>query len=176
MQDELWVFGYGSLIWDPGFAVAERQVARLDGYHRSFCMHSVHYRGTAAAPGLVLALDANPDAYSQGLGLRAEPGTEIAAAAYLRERELISSAYCEAHLPITLADGRQVNALTFVINRDHSQYCQGLTLQEQVEIIARATGVRGPNRDYLLSTYQHLTELGLNDPDMAWLAEKIRQM
>lgn len=173
MQDELWVFGYGSLIWDPGFAVAERQVARIDNHHRSFCMYSVHYRGTETAPGLVLALDAKPGATCQGLALRAEPGTEAATLDYLRDRELISSAYLEARLPVTLADGRQVTALTFVINRDHAQYACNLSLQDQADIIARASGLRGPNRDYLAATYHHLTELGLDDPDMAWLTRHI---
>ncbi len=176
MQDELWVFGYGSLIWDPGFAVAERHIARLPDFRRSFCMRSVHYRGTAEAPGLVLALDECPGSACDGLALRAAPGTEAATRAYLHERELISYAYREAELPVVLADGRKVSALTYVINRDHDQYCQGLSLDEQAQIIARATGVRGPNRDYLLSTYQHLTELGLHDPDMAWLTQKITQL
>ncbi len=176
MQDELWVFGYGSLIWDPGFAVAERHIARLPDFHRSFCMRSVHYRGTAEAPGLVLALDESPGSACDGLALRAAPGTEAATRAYLHERELISYAYREAELPVVLADGRKVSALTYVINRDHDQYCQGLSLDEQAQIIARAKGVRGPNRDYLLSTYQHLTELGLHDPDMAWLTQKITQL
>lgn len=176
MQDELWVFGYGSLIWDPGFDVAERHVARLDGFHRSFCMYSVHYRGTTEAPGLVLALDAAKESYCQGLALRATPGTEDATLAYLRERELISYAYLEARLPITLDDGRKVTALTYVINREHGQYAKGLSLSQQADIIARSSGVRGPNRDYLRATYHHLMELGLDDPDMALLSGLIDQM
>ena len=176
MQDELWVFGYGSLIWDPGFAVAEAQVARLDGYHRSFCMWSVHYRGTPEAPGLVLALDAQPGGFCDGLALRAAPGTEAETLATLRARELISYAYAEALLPVTLADTRRVTALTYVINPDHRQYARGLTLTQQATIIARATGERGPNREYLLSTYHHLTKLGLQDPDMALLAQMITHL
>ncbi len=176
MQDELWVFGYGSLIWDPGFSVAEAQVARLDGYHRSFCMWSVHYRGTPEAPGLVLALDAQPGAVCDGLALRAAPGTEAATLATLRARELISYAYAEAQLPVILTDGRRVTATTYVINRDHGQYARGLTLTEQAKIIARSSGARGPNRDYLLTTYHHLTDLGLKDPDMASLVGMITQM
>lgn len=176
MQDELWVFGYGSLIWDPGFAVAEAQVARLEGYHRSFCMWSIHYRGTPEAPGLVLALDAQPGAFCDGLALRATPGTEAETLATLRARELISYAYAEAFLPVTLADGRRVTATTYVINRDHGQYARGLTLAQQADIIARSAGERGPNREYLLSTYHHLTKLGLQDPDMASLAQMITQL
>ncbi len=170
MQDGLWIFGYGSLMWDPGFAVAETAVARVDGYRRSFCMWSLHYRGTPEAPGLVLALDAEPGAQCSGLALRAAPGTETATLAALRERELISYAYAEAVLHVSLEGGRQVRATTFVINRDGAQYAPGLSLTEQARIIGQAQGQRGSNRDYLLSTYHHLRALGLDDPDMAWLA------
>lgn len=176
MRDELWVFGYGSLIWDPGFEVAEGQVARLDDWHRSFCMWSVHYRGTAEAPGLVLALDARTGATCQGLALRAPPGQEAAVLAYLRRRELISDAYLEEQVEIALADGRVVPAVTYVINRANPQYCWGLSLQEQARIIATARGARGTNRDYLTATHSHLMEMGLTDPDMAWLAERMTMM
>lgn len=176
MQDELWVFGYGSLIWDPGFEVAERQVARLDDWHRSFCMWSLHYRGTVAAPGLVLALDAQAGASCQGVALRALPGQEPAVLAYLRQRELISDAYLEEQVQVTLADGRLVPAVTYVINRANPQYCRGLDLQEQARVIATAHGARGPNRDYLTATHSHLMEMGLTDPDMAWLAAQMTTM
>ncbi len=176
MQDELWVFGYGSLIWDPGFEVAERVVARLDGYRRAFCMRSVHYRGSAEVPGLVLALDVKAGSFCEGLALRAAPGREAETRAYLRGRELISYAYREAELPVSLPDGRRISALTYVINREHEQYCPNLSLLEQARIIAKASGIRGPNRDYLLATYHHLMKLGLDDPDMAWLADQITQM
>lgn len=172
MQDGLWIFGYGSLMWDPGFAVAETAVARLDGYRRSFCMWSVHYRGTPEAPGLVLALEDEPGGHCTGLALRAAPGTEAATLAALRARELISYAYAEAALRISLGDGRSLRATTFVINRAGPQYAPGLGLAEQAEIIARSSGARGSNRDYLLSTYHHLRALGIEDPDMAWLAAR----
>lgn len=176
MQDELWVFGYGSLIWDPGFEVAERQVARLDGWHRSFCMWSVHYRGTATAPGLVLALDAEEGATCQGVALRASDGQAAAVLAYLRQRELISDAYLEQRVLVALADGRVVPAVTYVINRDNPQYCRDLSLEEQVQVIATAHGARGPNRDYLTATHSHLMDMGIHDPDMAWLAGRLTQM
>lgn len=168
----MWVFGYGSLIWDPGFPVAERAVARAPGWHRSFCMRSIHHRGTVAAPGLVLALDAAPGAACQGLALRVEPGHEAATLAALRERELISSAYLERHLDLALADGRQVAALAYVVDRDHVQYCR-LDLEEQARIIACAHGGRGANRDYLFATARHLADLGIADPDLDWLAARV---
>lgn len=170
----LWVFAYGSLLWDPGFAVAERAPACLPGWRRSFCMWSVVYRGTPVAPGLVLALDADAGGLCGGLALRAEPGTEAATRAYLQDRELISSAYLERELPVDLADGRQVTALTYVIDRGHDQYAGRLALTEQARIIAEAAGDRGPNRDYLWNTAAHLTALGITDPDMVWLADQLR--
>lgn len=176
MTGELWVFGYGSLIWHPGFPVAERQVARMLGWHRSFCMRSIHHRGTEAAPGLVLALDRAPDAHCDGVAFRVEPGAEEATIAALRERELISSAYLEDWQQVTLADGRAVRALCYVIDPDHVQYCGGIALEEQAQIIARATGGRGPNRDYLWATAEHLHDLGIADADLDWLARRVRQI
>lgn len=174
MADALWVFGYGSLIWDPGFPVAERAVARLDGWHRSFCMRSIHHRGSVEAPGLVLALDRAAGAFCDGVAFRVSPGGEEATVAGLRERELVSSAYLEVTLPVTLADGRAVSALAYVIDPQHVQYCGGLALEEQAQIIAHATGGRGPNRDYLWSTAAHLAELGIGDGDLDWLAARVR--
>lgn len=173
MADEMWVFGYGSLIWNPEFPVAERQIARLEGWRRSFCMWSIHHRGSEAEPGLVLALD-EAAGFCDGVGFRVTEGAEAETLAALRERELISSAYLERHLPLQLADGRQVEALAFVIDPAHVQYCGGLALAAQAKIIARATGGRGPNRDYLYATANHLAELGIEDPDLTALAAQVR--
>lgn len=170
----LWVFGYGSLIWEPGFAYVDRQLARLHGWHRSFCMRSIHHRGTPEHPGLVLALDAAPGARCDGVAFAVAPDQAEATLAYLRARELISSAYLERVLPVTLADGRTVDAVTYVIDPDHEQYCGGLPLEAQAEIIARAVGGRGRNTDYLWNTAAHLAELGLADPELDWLASRVR--
>ncbi|MGB0659956.1 MAG: gamma-glutamylcyclotransferase [Mangrovicoccus sp.] len=169
----LWVFGYGSLIWHPGFAVAEQHLAQLTGYHRSFCMWSIHHRGTVEDPGLVLALDEAEDAVCDGVAFRVPDADRDQALADLRERELVSSAYLERWLTLRLADGRQVQAVTYVVDRDHVQYCGGLSLARQAEVIAKAVGGRGPNRDYLINTAQHLAELGLRDPDLDWLVARI---
>jgi cation transport protein ChaC len=171
----LWVFGYASLMWNPGFAVAERLPARLHGYARSFCMYSIHHRGTPENPGLVLALDAQENAVCDGLALRAVPGTEDATLAYRRERELISSAYVERRLDIALEDGRRVEAVAYVIDPHHAQYCH-LPLPEQARIIAGATGGRGPNPEYLYNTAEHLDEIGLPDPDLHWLSAQVRAL
>jgi cation transport protein ChaC len=173
MDGTLWVFGYGSLIWDPGFPVAERRIARLDGWHRSFCMRSIHHRGTVESPGLVLALDRAMGASCTGVALRVMPGAEAVTLAALRERELISSAYLEMRLPVETGAG-PVEAVAYVIDPDHAQYCGGLAMEEQAQIIAGAVGGRGANRDYLWSTAAHLAELGIADPDLEWLAERVR--
>lgn len=170
----MWVFGYGSLLWNPGFEVAQSCVAVLDGYVRSFCMRSIHHRGSDAAPGLVLALDAAEQGHCQGVALAVAAGHEAQTLAYLRERELISSAYLERNLDVTLNDGRRVNALAYIIDPDHVQYCGALPLEEQAQIIAYAVGERGPNTEYLFNTTAHLVGIGLNDPDLDWLASRVR--
>jgi cation transport protein ChaC len=172
----MWVFGYGSLVWNPGFDTVERVIARLPGYRRSFCMRSIHHRGTPEAPGLVLALDRAPQDACSGVALRADAGRAGDVLAYLRERELVSAAYHEARLPVTLADGREVEAVTYVVDPDHAQYCGGLDLEEQAQIIARAHGGRGPNTDYLFQTAAHLHDLGLGDRDLDWLVHRVRAL
>lgn len=172
----MWVFGYGSLLWNPGFPVADRVVARLKGYQRSFCMRSIHHRGTEEEPGLVLALDAMPPASCEGIAMRVEAGAEQATLEYLRARELISSAYYEATVPLQLVDGRVVDAVAYIIDAAHDQYCGGLPLEEQAQIIAKAVGGRGPNTEYLFNTADHLNQIGLQDADLDWLAARVRSI
>ena len=171
----MWVFGYGSLLWNPGFEYREQSVATLPGWHRSFCMRSIHHRGTEEDPGLVLALDAQGDAHCQGLALLVQEGLEAQTLEYLRERELISSAYLERTLDIDLADGRRVEAVTYVIDPHHVQYCH-LELEEQAQIISTAVGGRGPNTDYLHNTASHLLGLGIEDNDLDWLSARVKTL
>jgi cation transport protein ChaC len=171
---DLWVFAYGSLIWRPGFAFAERRPASLPGFARRFCMTSVHYRGTPERPGLVLALAPEEGGTCRGLAYRV-PATEAAGVhAYLRERELVSYAYDERHLPVDLDDGRRVEALAYVSNTGHPQYRGTLTLEDQAAIIAAAEGPMGPNSDYLFRTEESLGALGLEDPDLRDLCALVR--
>lgn len=172
----MWVFGYGSLIWNPGFEAQERVIARLPGYARTFCMRSVHYRGTPDNPGLVLALDQYEGHVCEGVALRVADERQEAVLAYLRERELVSSAYLEKRLQVILADGRIEEAVSYVVDPDHVQYCGGLDLEEQARIIATAEGEKGANHEYLLNTQSHLTELGIHDPEIDWLARRVRVM
>ncbi len=171
----LWIFGYGSLLWNPGFAAVEQVTAQLSGYHRSFCMLSIHHRGTEEDPGLVLALDADPRASCTGIAFRVAEAEEDAVLTMLRERELISSAYLEREVPLTLSDGRQVIAIAYVIDPGHRQYCR-FDLERQAQMIAHATGGRGPNWEYLVNTADHLTAMGLSDPDMSWLVDRVARL
>jgi cation transport protein ChaC len=170
----MWVFAYGSLLWNPGFNVAEQRVARLAGYARSFCMRSIHHRGTEADPGLVLALDEQEGASCQGLAMRVAPGEEGQTLQYLRDRELISSAYLEREVTLGLENGTMITALAYVIDPVHVQYCGGLPLEEQAQIIAQAVGGRGPNFEYLYNTAQQLHDLCLADDDLDWLAFRVK--
>jgi glutathione-specific gamma-glutamylcyclotransferase len=176
MRKPLWVFGYGSLIWHPDFPVAEQRVATLRGWHRSFCMRSIHHRGSVEQPGLVLALDRASEAECAGVAFRVATGAEEATLAALRERELVSSAYLEDWLPVRFEDGEGVIALCYVIDPDHDQYCGGLSLEDQAAIIANAVGGRGPNPEYLFNTAGHLAELGIGDSDLERLAARVREI
>ncbi|MEM1301741.1 MAG: gamma-glutamylcyclotransferase [Pseudomonadota bacterium] len=169
-----WIFGYGSLIWNPGFRPAEQVLGRLSGYARSFCMWSIHHRGSPEDPGLVLALDGDDDATCDGMAFRVPADTHDAVIADIRERELVSSAYQERRVPLSLRDGREIEALAYVVDRHHVQYTGPLSFDRQADVIARAVGGRGPNTDYLYSTAQHLTELGIEDPQLTKLAALVR--
>lgn len=175
---DLWVFGYGSLLWNPGFPVAESRVARLQDWHRSFCMSSIHHRGTPERPGLVLALDAHGGAHCDGLAFRVEAHYAEQTVDYLRERELVSSAYLETRLAVSFPDDGTTldDVLTYVIDPGHEQYRGDLDLETQAHIIAHATGGRGPNDEYLYNTAAHLAELGLADDDLDWLAARVRAL
>jgi cation transport protein ChaC len=171
----LWVFGYGSLIWNPGFPFAENRLARLQGFRRAFCLRSIRYRGTPESPGLVLALDPAEGAECRGVAFRAEPGREAEVRAYLRWREMATDSYLETFQTVDLEGETPVRALAYVMDVAHEQYAR-LEIAEQAEIIARSHGPAGANRDYLHRTAEHLRELGLEDPEMETLDGLVRRM
>jgi cation transport protein ChaC len=173
-DQDMWVFAYGSLMWKPGFDVAERMRGRISGYARSFCMWSIHHRGTEADPGLVLALDPSADGHCDGVALRVSADRAGEVLAYLRERELISSAYVETRAPVVLEDGRVVEAVAYVMDRAHEQYTGALPLERQAEVIASAVGGMGRNDAYLYATVSHLDEMGCGDPTLSALADLVR--
>ena len=170
----LWVFGYGSLLWNPGFTPVEARRAVLPDYHRSFCMLSIHHRGTPEAPGLVLALDAVPGGQCTGMAFRADEAEAEAVLQMLRARELVSSAYLERVVTLRTEDG-PLEAVAYIIDPAHAQYVQ-FDLETQARMIARSTGGRGPNPEYLLRTAAHLEEMGIVDPDMRWLVDRVQAL
>jgi cation transport protein ChaC len=165
-----WVFGYGSLMWRPAFAFAERRMARAPGFRRRFCLRSIRYRGTPEDPGLVLGLDRDAAAACEGVAYRVEAVGAEATLAYLRERELVTYAYEEAVAPVALDDGRRVDALLYVVDPAHAQYAGALTLAEQAAAIRRCAGPAGTNLDYFLNTLAHLREIGVHDAELEALA------
>jgi cation transport protein ChaC len=175
MTTPLWIFGYGSLLWDPQFTPVETCRARLSGWHRSFSMRSIHYRGTEQNPGLVLALDAREGAACDGVAMRVDPVDEADVMAMLRARELVSDAYLEARLQVRCIKGRELDVVTYVIDPQGPQYCD-LSLEEQAQIIAQASGARGANADYLRNTTAHLLQMGVEDPDLVWLCARVGEI
>lgn len=158
---DFWVFGYGSLIWRPGFAHVETQRARLFGYRRSLCVRSFVHRGTPKRPGLVLGLDRGGSCV--GLAFRVPGELRGEVLAYLRERELPTSVYLERTLPVRLADGGIAQAVTYIVDRTHEQYAGDLDEAHAASIVSGSVGQSGPNEDYVLNTLQHLEALGIRD-------------
>jgi len=174
LDGDLWVFAYGSLMWKPGFEFVESRRARLDGYRRGFCMWSIHHRGSVEDPGLVLALDPDANASCEGIALRVGSHARVEVLTYLRERELISSAYLERFETVVLEDGAAVEAVAYVMDPSHEQYTGALSLETQAEVIARSVGGMGPNDEYLFATLTQLNKMGCPDPEMEEIARLVR--
>lgn len=169
-----WVFAYGSLMWNPGFAYTDRQSAALDGFHRAFCIFSHHYRGTPAKPGLVLGLDKGGSC--RGIALRFAPADRDAVVAYLNERELTGYAYRPAIVTATLENGQSVAAYTFVTDPTHPQYAGDLGPARSAELIMAASGQSGLNRDYLINTLSQLELLGFRDNALHALLARVQHL
>ena len=163
---DFWVFGYGSLMWRPGFAHVETRRARLNGYRRALCVSSHVHRGSPARPGLVLGLDRGGSCV--GLAFRVPGDLRDEVLAYLRARELVTSVYLERSLPIRLHEGGTVEAITYVVDRGHSQYAGRLEVEDAAHRISGSVGRSGPNEDYVLNTVTHLRALGISD---RWLED-----
>ncbi len=168
---DLWVFGYGSLMWRPGFAFVEKRLATARGYHRALCIYSHVHRGTPEHPGLVLGLDRG--GACRGLAFRVDAALRAATLGYLRARELVTSVYLERIIPLALDDKRRIEAVAYVVDRAHPQYAGKLDREACLRLIAQGAGVSGANPDYVRSTHRHLLELGVKDPDLAWYCEHL---
>lgn len=169
-----WVFGYGSLMWRPGFAYVERQVATLHGRRRAFCIYSVHHRGTATRPGLVLGLA--PGGAVRGVAYRVAEDAWGEVYAYLREREQPTETYVETTATVRLADGRRVQSLVFISDQAHPQWAGLLSMEGQAQLIAGARGLSGRNVDYLRDLVEHLREAGARDRGMERLLAKVEAL
>jgi cation transport protein ChaC len=172
-SDELWVFGYGSLMWRPGFDFLERRAALVHGWRRSLCVYSHIYRGTPEAPGLVLGLDRG--GACRGVAFRVAAPCKAATLDYLRKRELVTAVYIERYVLAHLAGGGAVDAVTYLADRRHPQYAGRLEREELLRLVTRGRGQSGPNVEYVLNTEAHLRESGVADPTLDWLAAQLRR-
>ena len=168
---DFWVFGYGSLMWRPGFEYLERERAVLHGLHRKFCIHSWEHRGTREDPGLVLGLDAGGACV--GLAMKVAGKNREEVIAYLRARELITNVYVECWRNIKLARGECVSALVYRADRQHVQYAKGLSLDQQVEIIRYAKGDYGPNIEYAIGTVEAMKDAGIKDRQLEYIYDQL---
>jgi cation transport protein ChaC len=165
-----WVFAYGSLLWNPIFPVAEMRPGTLSGLHRRFCLWSLASRGTRDFPGLVLGLDRGGACC--GVAMRLPAMLAVDELHLLWRREMVTGSYHPKWVRVR-ADGRDVTALAFVVRRDHPQYARGLTLDEQVSVLAKACGAFGSSLDYLERTRVALVAHGIVDPYLERLVERI---
>ena len=170
-ERDLWVFGYGSLMWRPGFSYEESRPARIFGLHRKLCLWSNKYRGTPQKPGLVLGLKAGGSC--NGVAFRLNDKNRNPQLDYLYRREMVSDAYEPVVRPVHLEDNRIVNALTFISRTDHPQFAPVMPLQQTVRIIKHAHGPSGSNIDYIINTVAHLDSMGLRDPDLHRIADTL---
>lgn len=164
--DPIWIFGYGSLMWRPGFEALERAPATVHGWRRAFCIYSTHHRGSNMRPGLVLALDRGGSC--RGMGFRIATDAAAETLANLRAREQINGVYREAYVVARLEDGthRNVRAITYVAERAHPSYTGRLPLQRQVLLIRGAEGKSGTNVEYLVHTLRELARLGVREREL----------
>ncbi len=170
---DLWIFGYGSLMWDPGFAYAEAQPALLRGYHRSFCVYSRRHRGTPDRPGLVLGLDRGGTC--KGIAFRVPEADVAPALHYLWDREMARGTYRLKRVSVEIA-GRSVRARAFVVDRAQAGYAGRLSTTDAARLILQGMGHSGSCRQYLANTVRELRKLGLVDGPIHRLEEVVRTL
>ena len=173
MSGDVWVFGYGSLMWRPGFDYEEKVPALLRGYHRRFCIYSHHHRGTPEKPGLVLGIAPGGDCH--GIAFRVAEEKWPVAKTYLDERELINDVYIPSELRVHSTTHGIISAYTYIANLQCRQYAAHLTLHEMAQIITGAYGGMGANLDYLENTVTHLDRMGIIDPPLHDLMDLVRR-
>lgn len=169
--DDIWVFAYGSLMWNPEFTHIERRVGTVYGYRRRFCVLSARARGTPENPGLGLGLQ-REDGECRGIVYQLDGDHLDGDLATLWNREMTSGIYQPRWLPVETAVG-EVRAIAFVVDREHLQYAGNLSADEQAAMIQRAVGSYGPSRDYLARTIRELTALGVSEPEFEALLARV---
>ncbi len=170
---DLWVFAYGSLIWDPGFPFVESRSALLRGYHRSFCIWSARYRGTPERPGLVLGLDRG--GACRGVVYRVAEAHVSEVLRLLWAREMPRLTYVPRVLRVATEESN-VAALTFLADTRRSTYAGAMSEEQVAQRIACCTGARGPNVDYLANTVGHLRALGVHDAHLARIYAAVQSL
>ena len=173
-MDEFWVFGYGSLMWNPGFEFLERAEARVHGYRRSLCVRSFVHRGTRDNPGLVLGLDRG--GACRGMAFRISPETWDVVIDYLRARELVTNVYLERRVRLQFVGGRRVEAVSYIVDRDHEQYAGSLDAFEAAQVVNVAKGQSGPNDAYVFNTLAHLKQMGIRDHWLEQVAGEVERL
>ena len=163
-RGDLWIFGYGSLMWSPGFRYGEKSAGRVHGYHRSFCIYSTRYRGTPERPGLVMGLCRGGSCW--GVAFRVPARSVPRVLAMLHHREMRNRVYHPRFVRVRVRGGRRVRALAFVADPLHRQFAGDLSLRRTARLICEGRGERGRNMDYLSYTLAHMHELGVSDPHL----------
>jgi glutathione-specific gamma-glutamylcyclotransferase len=173
VDEDLWVFAYGSLMWRPGFEALERVPARLIGAHRALCVWSHVHRGSPERPGLVLGLDFG--GMCRGIAYRVAASARKATIEYLRAREQVTMVYRECVRPVVLLSHseRRVQAVCYMVDRSHAQYAGRLKLAEQLHHVRQGHGISGQNREYVLAAVKELEALGCRDRELHMLAERL---
>lgn len=169
-QDDLWLFGYGSLLWDATFPHGEAVTARLTGWRRAMCVWTALARGTPDVPGLSLGL--MPGGVCHGLAFRIGAADRAAALPMIWEREMWTDVYRPVWVDVEIA-GTRATALTFVTNEASRQYAGGLSQEQIIAHIAVARGERGTCRDYLAKTVAKLRCLDMADSDLEKLNDAV---
>lgn len=170
-RDNIWVFAYGSLIWNPAFHFVDRKVGRVHGYHREFCLRTHLGRGSPETEGFMLGL--KPGGSCKSVAYRIEGQAVETELELVWRREMLTNVYQPRWVRVHTQTGI-VPAVTFVMNLNHERYAGDADDEEIVESIATASGRLGRCCDYLFDTVTHLNELGIRDRRMETLAERVR--
>jgi cation transport protein ChaC len=168
-RGDLWVYGYGSLMWSPGFPFRERSVGLLRGYHRALCILSTRYRGTDRRPGLVMGLCRGGSCW--GVAFRVPAAQVARTLARLWHREMRRRVYFARLVPVRISRGRHIRALAFIADPGHAQYCLELDLHSRAQLVAQGVGERGRCTDYIRHTLEHMYAVGVTDPHLARVLE-----